>query len=403
MDGLSTHKSRSALTILGIVIGIAAIIIVMAVGSGAQTLILNQVSALGAETAVLRPGSNDPTDPSLLFGESIGERELDAILRKSNVPNLVAAMPLVIVPGNVAFEGEQYRGTIIGGSADFFIDTFDVYPDEGVPFTEIDTDSRARVVLIGAEVKEELFGARSAVGEKITVGDQKLRVVGVFPAQSVALLNLFNIDEMVLMPYTTAQTYILGTDHFNEVVMKADRPENVEKLVFDVTATIRELHQIDPGEDDDFNIQTQQGLVEQISVIVAVLTAFLTLVVGVSLVVGGIGIMNIMLVSVTERTREIGLRKALGATPSDIRRQFLFEAVILTGIGGIIGILIGSSIAFLASVILAHTVAADWSFVFPTGAAILGFVVSAGVGLVFGIYPASQAAKKSPIEALRYE
>ena len=208
---------------------------------------------------------------------------------------------------------------------------------------------------------------------------------------------------MMMIPHTTAQRYVTGTDYYNEFILTADSADNVDKMVFDITATLRETHEIDFGEDNDFNVQTQQNLVDQISLITSILTAFLSAVVAISLIVGGIGIMNIMLVSVTERTKEIGLRKALGATRKDILRQFLYEAVMLTSIGGLIGIIIGALVSFSVSVILAQTVAEDWSFTFPISAAIIGIVVSGGVGLVFGIYPANQAAKKSPMEALRYE
>lgn len=404
VQALSTHKSRSFLTILGIVIGVAAIMIVMALGQGAEALILGQISNLGAETAVIRPGGggNSPEDISEAFvSDSITERDLDALLKKSNVPNLVDAMPIVVLPGTVKYENESYRTSAIGGVARFFVETFDLVPREGAVFGENEIEGRDRVALIGASVKEELFGSGSALGKDILIAGEKFRVMGVLPRKGS--VGVFNVDDTVMVPYTAAQTYVLGTDHFNEIIVRADLPENVNKMVFDIEATLRETHDIRPGEEADFNVQTQQGLVEQVSTIVTILTAFLSMVVAVSLVVGGIGIMNIMLVSVSERTKEIGLRKALGATRGDILRQFLYEAVILTGLGGIIGVILGTLVSYGAAVVLSRTVTADWEFVFPVFAVILGVGVSGLVGLVFGIYPAGQAAKKSPIEALRYE
>jgi putative ABC transport system permease protein len=401
--GLASHKTRSILTTIGIIIGVAAIIVVVSLGNGAQGFIVGTISALGSETAIIQPGGpGTEFGPESLLSDVLTEDDLEAIKRKSNVPNLSDAMPQVFISGNVSYEDESYRAEVSGGTADYFVETFNIYPERGNPFTEEDIESRARVALIGVTVEDELFGIDgSSLGESIEINREKFRVVGIFPKKGS--LGFFNVDKTVLVPYTTAQTYITGGDHFNQILLKADSVENVDKMVYDVTATLRETHDIEGDEEDDFLVQTQAGLVEQITVIVGALTAFLGAVVAISLVVGGVGIMNIMLVSVTERTKEIGLRKALGATRKDILRQFLLEAVMLTATGGIIGVLFGTVIAYGASLVLAQVVSESWQFVFPIGGALLGVLVSAGVGLIFGIYPASQASKKSPIEALRYE
>lgn len=401
MKGLGVHKMRSLLTVVGIVIGVSAVMIVMSLGQGAQNLIVGQIGALGAETAVIQPKGGDSFFPDF-FSQNITERDFEAINKKANVPNLVASMPEVVISAPVSYKNETYRpGFIIGGTADYFIETFDIYPSAGVPFSESDIRAQEKVALIGETVKEELFGQNNAVGELIKIKGHQFRVVGIFPQKGS--LVFFNLDDLVLIPYTTAQTYLLGTNYYNQINVRADDADNIDKLVYDIEATMRETHNIGPGEEDDFQVQTQQGLVEQISVVTSIMTAFIALVAAISLVVGGIGIMNVMLVSVTERTKEIGLRKALGATRKDILRQFLIEAVLLTGTGGLIGVLLGTLVSFTASVILSQTVAVTWEFVFPFSAVFLGIGVSAFVGLVFGIYPAMQAADKSPIEALRYE
>ena len=216
-------------------------------------------------------------------------------------------------------------------------------------------------------------------------------------------MSFFNFDELVLVPYTTAQQYLLNIDYFHEIIVKAESVEFVERSVQDIEATLRETHNIEDPEDDDFFVVTQQGIIERVQVIIGTLTLFLSSVVAIALVVAGIGVMNIMLVSVTERTREIGLRKALGATERDILTQFILEAIILTGVGGFIGIVLGGVFAFAASLIITNVLSLDWEFVFPLSAVFLGFGVSTFVGLVFGIYSSHQASKKSPIEALRYE
>ena len=402
--GLQATKSRSGLTILGIVIGITSIILMMALGSGAEALIVNQIGGLGAETIVIRPGK-EPSGPSdlgqTLLANSLKDRDVQALRRKENTPHLVQVMPVLLVPGSASFQGETFYPTIIGGQVDFFGDAFGVYVDRGVAFTDIDIRQNASVAVIGSKVKNELFGASDALGEQITVKGKKFRVVGVYPEKGQ--VSFFNFDELILVPYTTAQLYLLNIDYFHEIIVKAESAETVERSVQDIEATLRESHNIEDPKDDDFFVVTQQGAIEQVQVIIGTLTLFLSSVVAIALVVGGIGVMNIMLVSVTERTREIGLRKALGATEKDILTQFLLEAIILTGIGGVIGIILGGVFAFIASWLISNVIGLDWAFAFPISAVVLGLGVSTLVGLVFGLYPARQASRKSPIEALRYE
>ena len=404
LKGLEANRSRSFLTMLGIVIGITAIILIMSIGQGAESLILQQLGGLGAETIVIRPGKQ-PTGPSdigeTLLSNSLKTRDVESLKRRENVPGLVEITPILLVPGSVSFEGETFRPTIIGSSGNFFPDVFNIYPAEGVLFDEADITQNASVAVIGSRVADELFGDSNILGEYITIKDRKFRVIGVFPPKGQ--VAFFDINELVIVPYTTAQLYLLGVDYFHEIIVKAESQEAVPRTVRDIELTLRESHGIADPEDDDFFVTTQEGIVQQVQTIIRALTVFLSSVVAIALVVGGIGVMNIMLVSVTERTREIGLRKAVGATKGDILFQFLFEAVILTGVGGVIGIALGTGLSFLASLVLTATLGITWIFTFPITAALLGFFVSGLVGLIFGLYPARQAAKKSPIEALRYE
>lgn len=399
--GLSTHFTRSALTILGIVIGVAAIIIVMSLGQGAQDLILDEVSGLGPETVILRPGKDSSDITTTLFARSLTKQDVELLQRKENVPNLASVAPSVMVPDPIVYRGEKYKALVFGGSADFIVDILDLKLHSGELFTEEDIEQNARVALIGNTIKDDIFGNGDAVGKQIQIKDRSYKIIGVFV--DTPDVGPLTINDMVIIPHSTAQIYITGTDYFQEVMLRADTAENVDKMAYDIEVVMREAHDISFGEDDDFHVQTQEDIIERIETVVNIFTAFLIAVVAISLVVGGIGIMNIMLVSVSERTKEIGLRKALGARGKDILRQFLTEAIILTSIGGVIGTAVGALVAFGASIVLAQTVAENWTFTFPVLGAVLGVGVSAGVGLLFGIYPATQASKKSPIEALRYE
>ncbi|MFH0712693.1 MAG: ABC transporter permease [Candidatus Jorgensenbacteria bacterium] len=403
--GIRAHKSRSMLTILGIVIGVTAVVLVVSIGRGAESLVLGQVASLGSRTIAVAPGREPegPTDPSLietLYGDSLKAREVEALEKKSNVPHAAEVMPIVFGIETVSHEGETFRPMVLGASP-LVTEVFDVYPEAGTFFTDDDVKSRTAVAVIGSRVKKELFGDKEAIGEKIRIGANTLKVVGVSPPKGQVLF--FNFDETVIVPHTFAQQYVFGIKYFNRVIIQVDTEENVPRTVYDVEVTLRALHDITDPEKDDFFVGTQAEIAATVESVTGALTLFLASVAAISLIVGGIGIMNIMLVSITERTQEIGLRKAIGATRSDILLQFLFEAAVLTTLGGLIGVLLGIVFLFGITLILSSLVSTEWKFVFPIDAAIVGIVVSIIVGLVFGLYPARAAAKKDPIEALQYE
>lgn len=398
------NKVRSGLTILGIVIGITAIMLIVSIGEGAQSLILGQIQGLGAETIVLRPGREPkgPTDfAQTLFSDSIRIRELEALRRRENAPDIVTLAPVVFVSESVSYRGETYRPSILGWSAEFMLSMGNITLERGTIFDETDIRQTAPLAIIGAKVREELFGAEEPIGKFIRIKGKNFRVIGLLKKKGAG--TFFNSDDLVVIPYTTAQTYLTGTNHFQEIMIRAKSPEAVPRTVADITTTLRELHNISDPSKDDFYIETQQGVIEQVGTILAALTAFLSAVSAIALLVGGIGVMNVMLVSVTERTKEIGLRKALGAKNRDILYQFLTESLILTLWGGVMGITLGAVFGYLAAIGLSVGLGLEWSFAFPWKAMLSGLLVAAVVGLVFGIYPARKASLKSPIEALRYE
>lgn len=402
MGGLHTNRSRSALTILGIVIGITAIMLVVSLGAGAQALILGQIQGLGTNTVAVIPG-REPTGPSdvtSLYSDSLKEKDVTALQKPTNVPGLKSIMPVVFGAESTLFESNTYQVSIFGGT-ELMAEIFDLHPTEGYFFDKNDVLSRSDVVVIGSKVAEHLFDGADPYNQKIKIKGRNFRVIAVLPPTGGG--SLFNFDDMALVPYTTAQDYILGTKYFNRLIIDAKDGADVDAVAEDVRLTLRESHSIDDPSKDDFFVSTQKDLADRLSTITSALTWFLVAVASIALFVGGVGIMNIMLVAVTERTREIGLRKALGATDSDILSQFLLEAVLLTAIGGVIGILLGAGLAFLIALILSKGLGVNWQFVFPWSGAILGFSVSALIGLIFGGYPAGQASRKSPIEALRYE
>jgi len=403
VNGLKSHKSRSVLTILGIVIGITSIILVMSLGQGAQNLILSEVQGIGAKTIGIAPGRQPkgPTDFIAMMTDSLKQKDIDALTQKANVPHLAEIMPVVYGASASAYGTNTYRPTIFGVT-ELFTGIYNISPGEGRNFTPDEVRGYADVVIIGSKVSDELGGGNTdLLNQKIKINGRNFRVIGILAKKGQS--TFVNFDDAAIIPYTTAQQYIFGKKYFDRIVVEADTEANVPNTVEDIKMTLRNSHNITDPAKDDFFVETQADAMQTVSTITNVLTLFLAAVAAISLLVGGIGIMNIMLVSVTERTREIGLRKALGATDGDILTQFLLEAVILTALGGVIGIFLGSSLSFLVSLVLSKYLAVNWAFTFPIDGALLGLGVSAFIGLVFGIYPARQASKKSPIEALRYE
>lgn len=397
---ISINRSRSILTILGIVIGIAAIIAVMSIGKIAESKIYSQISSLGSGIVFVEPGSSS-FDSSSMFARKLNDKDLEALKNPEKVHHVKYIAPVSIYSGKVTYEGTNKNYTVLGTSSDA-MEMFDYIPDYGRLFTEDEIKSGAQVALIGANTKEYLFGMGDPIGEKIKIKDTNFKIIGYYDNR--AQKGMLDLNKTVVIPYVATNRYLKGTNEFDELIVKAESDNSLKAMAEDIKYTLRETHDIDNPSKDDFTVSTPDDFMKQIGSVMAIVTILLTSVAAISLVVGGIGIMNIMLVSVSERTREIGLRKALGATSSDISTQFLFESIILTILGGIIGIMFGAGLSYIALIIINNMSAASQaSFIIPVSAIFLGVGVSAFVGIVFGLYPAIRASKKHPIEALRYE
>jgi putative ABC transport system permease protein len=403
VGGLRTHKSRSALTILGIVIGIMAIIMVMALGQGAQDLILSQIRGIGSRTISVEPGRmpQGVADTYEIYTQSLKDREVAAIKNPNNVRGNNKVAPFVGMNETISYENEKMR-TTINGASDLWLEILDVEPTIGRMFTEAEIKQMARVVVIGSEVKKELFGESEALGKKIRIKSNNFTVIGIFPPTGSKMM--MDVDKIVIAPYTTVQKILMAVSYYQAILVQAETEDIVQNVAQDIKLTLRELHGITDPNKDDFHVGTMEQAMTIIGSVTSALSALLVSIAAISLIVGGIGIMNIMLVSVTERTREIGLRKAIGATSTDITVQFMLESIILTIMGGLIGITLGAFFTWVVAYgIRVFGGFSAWRFFFPMSAVFLGLGVSASVGVIFGIYPATQAAKKSPIEALRYE
>jgi len=405
-QALSTHKGRSFLTILGIVIGVSAIMIVMSIGGSATELIVKEVQSFGPENVFINPGK--PSSGLFSFSgqsaamllQSLTEKDVEDLKNKANVPDAVAVNASVDASMNVSYGSEMKTVMILGSGAEGF-DIYNISVSSGRKFSSEEVDDKAAVALIGKNVVKDLFGPyQDPIGEKIKIKDKKVKVIGIL---SFAGSSMFGIDDIIIMPYTTMQQYILGIRYFHEIAVKARSADVVPEMVMDIKRTLRENHNITDPKKDNFIVSTQEDMIKIVGSILNAVTMFLVFVAAISLLVGGVGVMNIMLVSVTERTREIGLRKALGATNKNILTQFLFESSFLTSLGGILGIIGGITITSLITIVASYFLKMHFPFFFSWGGLILGIVVSCGAGILFGIVPARKAAKKSPIEALRYE
>ena len=402
--GLTANKLRAFLTMLGIIIGVAAVITLISVGRGVEAVVIDEFQGLGNNLLFVFPGDQDPTDPrpARSGGAGLTLDDAEALADPFRVPDLLGVVPSYDRPAIVSRGGEDTRTTISGTNTQFPL-VRNFFPVLGDFFTEQDVASGSRVAVIGQSVYEALFEAGEyPIGEDIRINNVNFRIIGLLEEKGGSGFN--DQDDLVLVPISTAQQRLfparradgeLRVDVIYAQVISEDRQD---AAIIQMEAVLREQHNITFRDEDDFTILSQSELLGAFGQITSVLTIFLGVIAGISLLVGGIGIMNIMLVSVTERTREIGLRKAVGAKYRDILTQFLVEAVVIASVGGVIGLILGAiGAAVISNLSPLLDTAVDWNSV------VLAIGFSAGVGLFFGLYPATRAARLNPIDALRYE
>jgi putative ABC transport system permease protein len=402
---LKHGKMRSLLTMLGIVIGISSVIVLMSIGASAQQYILAQVQGLGSNLIIVIPGGSgngrfaSPASAQGIVVTSLVQQDVNNLEQD---PSVAAVTEENRGQANASFEDNSEVVTFDGVPANFFaVRNFNV--TEGYAFTDGDVQAYNHVAVIGPTLAATLFGAGSdPVGQYIEVKNIQFRIVGVLASTGTGAFGV-DQDNIVMVPISVAQTQMLGVTYFNDIMVQANANYNISFAQQRVETILEQDHNITDPNKDDFTIETQQSVLSLLGNITNILTLFLAAIASISLIVGGIGIMNIMLVSVIERTKEIGLRKSVGATDKDILQQFLVESVMLTFIGGVIGIALGGLVVGAAWLVITRVADASWAFEFPISAILLAVAVSSVTGIAFGIYPARQAAKKSPIEALRYE
>lgn len=400
VSGVFVHKSRSILTMLGIVIGITSVMVVISIGESAQGLVLQEIQQFGPANVFVLPGK-EPKGFTEGFGtllnDSLKQKDIEDL---EKIPDVIRVVPYAFGTALVSFESESERRTIIG-SSHYSQSNFNLEVASGRYFDAFDVDQKARVAVIGYDIKEDLFGQTDPVGKKLRVKNTTFQIIGVLTSKGQG--SFVDYNDSIFAPYPVVQRDVLGTKHFQRVAVEVNGVENVSNVVLDIERVLRDNHNIDDPDKDDFFVQTQEEIAQSVDMITGILTVLLGCVAAISLVVGGVGIMNIMLVSVTERTREIGLRKALGATSKNILYQFLAEAIMLTGGGGIVGVALGIGLTFLSISLAQSFLSVSFPAIISIKGIALGLGVSAFIGIVFGVFPARQAAKKAPIEALRNE
>jgi len=394
-DSIRKNKMRTLLTMLGIVIGVGAVIIMIAVGQGAQQGIANQINALGTNLLIVTAGSSNQggvSQGAQAFNRLTIE---DAEKLRSEGTLFAGVTPVVNTRTQVIGGGTNWRTTINGVSTDFQT-IRDWQTQSGTFFTDTDVRGLRKVAVIGTTVAENLYPGTDPVGSQIQIRNVPFEIVGVLAPKGQNAGGQ-DQDDIVVIPYTTAQSRLSGNTRIWQILVSATSPDDIAAAQAEVRSIMRESHRIAEGDEDDFTVRNQTEIASAAQGTTKIMTWLLASIASVSLIVGGIGIMNIMLVSVTERTREIGIRMAIGARGSDVLTQFLVESIVMSVLGGAVGLAVGVG----GAQVLAHFT--GWSTSVPVQAVVIAIGFSAAVGVFFGYYPARRAAQMDPIEALRYE
>ena len=395
LRALRRNLMRSALTMLGIIIGVAAVIAMVAIGTGAKEQVASSIAQIGQNTVLVMSGAGSRGGVRGGWGSSptLTRQDYEAI--RKEIPGVIRATPDVRKNAQV-MAGNQNVNTTVNGAGEDYAEIRAWEFLEGGNFSAADVKASAKVAILGQTVSTNLFGDASPVGQVVRIQNAPYVVVGLLKPKGMSMMGS-DQDDVVLVPWTSALVRLTGTDSFRSITVQAESAEQVEAVMEDLSALLRQRHRIRDGAEDDFHVRSQQEIMEMATSTAQTMTLLLAAIAGVSLLVGGIGIMNIMLVSVTKRTREIGVRMAVGARGGDILLQFLVEAVVLSVGGGLIGIGLGEGIAQIVSAKL------GWNTLVSPESVALAFVFSAAIGIFFGFYPARKAAGLDPIEALRYE
>lgn len=389
---LVANKLRSFLAVLGIIIGVGAVIAMLAIAAGAKAQVLQSISAMGTQLLVVRPGQHGTHGVMTGTQQNLTIEDAEAILKE--VPGVLQAAPVVQGRGQIKYYERNVSCSLLGTTITFFpVRAFDL--ELGRPFTDAELDHMAHVAVLGPVTRENLMGADNPIGATIKINGQNFQVIGV--TKSKGDQGWYNPDDQVIVPLTTAMKQLLGVDYLREIDVQCQPGADLNTVQDGLTSVLRRRHRTEPDAENDFEVRNQAEILSAASEVTRTFTILLGAVAGISLLVGGIGIMNIMLVTVTERTREIGVRKAIGAKERDILRQFLFEAIFMSGLGGLIGIGAGVGAAKIIGRLTYFTTELQ------PKSMVLAMLFSAAVGIFFGYYPARRAAKLNPIDALRYE
>ena len=403
-QGLMGNRLRSGLTMLGILIGVGAVILLVAVGNGASVQVQAQVAALGSNIVYIYPSSTRAAggvSQGFGSGSTLTQADVTSLNNQAQAPHIVTAIPVTQASGNMTWQNQNWFAQTTGSTADF-PEVRAYTMATGSFFTPADVQSNSKVVVVGKTVVDSLFQGQDPAGQQIKINRQTFTVIGTFASKGSAALG--NQDNVAVVPITTAWAYLTGGrgKNITQIIIEATGPDQVKAAQAEATTILLNNHQVADPTNPDFTTQSQQDILAATSSITGTLTVLLGAIAAISLVVGGIGIMNIMLVTVTERTREIGIRKAIGARRRDILLQFLIESMVLSGLGGLLGIAVGWFISAQISAIKIGGSSLPPPVV-SIPSVLLAFGVSVGIGLFFGIYPANRAAGLHPIEALRYE